>query len=72
MARGGFEPSEYKPAPTPPPADPVTADQLMIVLEQTPAVVAMLTGIKQQFVDSGWSPANAELITIGLFNSSNR
>jgi hypothetical protein len=34
------------------------------VMEELSRVVALYSGIRQQFVDAGWHPAHAEIATI--------
>jgi hypothetical protein len=51
-------------ADTPEPFD------LMAIMEQVANSVAALSGIKAQFVDAGWDPANAEKMTIQLLASA--
>lgn len=43
------------------------APGLLALMEQTADTVAAFTGIKQQFVDAGWSERNAEMFVIELF-----
>lgn len=41
-------------------------------MDEIATTVAAFTGVKAQFVDSGWDPANAELMTIELMRASNK
>lgn len=39
------------------------------LLSQSSDFVATMTGLKQQFVDAGWEPANAEKIVVHLYTT---
>jgi len=47
-------------------------EQLLQAMEAAAQTVAAYTGVKQQFVDSGWSEHNAELAVIALIYQSGR
>lgn len=40
-------------------------------MEETATAVAMMTGIRAQYIEAGWSPANAELMVIESLRSGN-
>ena len=46
------------------------SEALMLALEQSSKVVATLTGIKQQLIDSGWSQLAAENVTLEMLRKS--
>lgn len=43
---------------------------LLALMESTKDAVASFTGIKQQFIDAGWSPEAAEQMVIELFRKT--
>lgn len=51
-----------------------TNNDLFIVMEQAKTAVSALTGIKQQFIDAGWSDSNAEQAVVAMLmaNSSRK
>jgi hypothetical protein len=44
----------------------------LAILEKTKDAVATMTGFRQQFIDAGWEPANAERAVIVLLEASAR
>jgi len=46
------------------------ADDFLKVLEGTENYVALVTGLKQQFLDCGWSNEGAETLAIQMLNSA--
>jgi hypothetical protein len=49
---------------------PPNAEDLLKVLEGTENYVALVTGLKQQFLDCGWSNEGAETLAIQMLNSA--
>lgn len=50
----------------------MTGDELMQAMETARDAVAALTGMRQQFIEAGWSPENAELMVVEILRASNR
>lgn len=44
----------------------MSAEEALAGMEQTRQAVAALTGVRQQFIDAGWAPENAERMVIEL------
>lgn len=47
------------------------AEELMKVLDEASKNVAILTGMKAQFMDAGWDEKNAERVVIQLLANNN-
>ena len=51
---------------------PPNAEDLLKALEVTENYVALVTGLKQQFLDCGWSNDGAETLAIQMLATANR
>lgn len=48
------------------------AEDLMKLIEEFATMVAMWSGVKQQFIDAGWKPDHAEQMIIEIMRSANK
>jgi hypothetical protein len=48
------------------------ADDLMKTMEDFATVVAVWSGVRQQFIDAGWHPEHAELMIIEIMRGTNK
>ena len=46
--------------------------EMLNLLEQSKDAVATLTGLKQQFIDAGWTPRGAEQMTYAILLQQTR
>ena len=46
-------------------------ESLMVLVEAAANYVSMATGVKQQFLDQGWSQQGAEAFTVQMFQMTN-
>ena len=57
--------------PLPEPKQEPSAEQLMLdALDDTARAVSGFTGMKQQFVDAGWTPFSAEQMVIAQYKAA--
>ncbi|WP_269939028.1 hypothetical protein [Arthrobacter sp. HY1533] len=47
-------------------------EQAMKAMEEATQGIAMINGLRQQLIDAGWDPGNAEMAVVSMLNATNK